>query len=166
MATGSVQYGTTTSITITYASLANDAWRQSDVVDNTTNCYLDALVGGQCALNGTLGASDGQLEIYAYGSYDGTTFTGVPGTTDATITWGTNTSVNGYMDLKFLGTAQVDTTDTSDYLEFGPFSVATAFGGTLPKKWGIVIRNYTGASLNATQTTAELKYTGVKLASA
>ena len=41
----------------------------------------------------------------------------------------------------------------------GPFSVAAAFGGLLPQRWGIVIVNNTGATLDASVGAAE--YQGV-----
>ena len=163
-ATSSISY-TAGTITITYASLANAGWQQSTAVDNTTALYTDALVGGKCVLGTTI-AADGQLEFYAYASYDGTTYNPVPGSTDATITWGTNCSALGYQDLKFLGVARVDDTDDDDTVEWGPFPIAAAFGGTMPQKWGIVMKNSTGVTMAATQTGAEAKYVGIKMTSA
>ena len=80
------------------------------------------------------------------------------------ITWGTNTSALGYQDLRLLGVASVEATDDGDMVEFGSFSIAQAFGGFVPKKWGVVIKNNTGAAFDATGTGNEIAYTGLKIA--
>jgi hypothetical protein len=159
MTTSTQNYGTPTAITLTFASLTNGSYRQSDVVDNSTNKFHDAIVGGKFVLGAV--TTNAQVEFYAYASYDGTTFIGVPGTTDAAITWGTSTSVLGYQDIKFLGAASTEGTDDSDTVEFGPYSIREAFG-QMPIKWGIICKNASGATLDGTQTGAELKYVGVK----
>lgn len=163
MTTSAIEYASPASITITPASLANGAYRQSDAVSNASDKYIGAIVGGKVRV-GTVSA-DGQVEIYVYASYDGTNYKGVPGTTDATITWGTDTSALGYQDLKYADTATVDDTDDDDYVEFGPFDVAEVCG-VMPIAWGIVYKNATGASFHATQTDSELNYIGVKYTSA
>jgi hypothetical protein len=168
MAAGDVTYSSASSLTLTsLAGLASTGWWGSAAVDNNTSgaYYLDAFVGGKIVINGTV-AANGYIEIYAYGSYDGTTMTaGLNNVSlpDA-ITWGTNTGVLGYQDLKLLGVASTEATDDGDMVEFGPFSVAQAFGGFLPQKWGVVIRNSTGAALDATGTGNEIKWSGVKIA--
>lgn len=161
MATGKLTYSAATAVTITNTSLAAGAYRESTSVDNGTNRYIDALVGGIIQI-GALGA-DGVIDIFAYGSYDGTNYTaGVTGT-DGTITWGTtgNTGVDGFLDLRYLGSVACDTTDDNDEKRWGPFSVASAFGGALPTKWGIVIRNGTDAAFHATGTNNECEFIGV-----
>jgi hypothetical protein len=45
-------------------------------------------------------------------------------------------------------------------------SVAAAFGGILPRKWGIVVRNYTGFALSATEGDMSYTYTGTYYTSA
>jgi hypothetical protein len=159
MADRKLAYGSATSITITLTSLGSAGYRESTAVDNTSNLYLDAFVGGITQIGAV--TADGQIEIYAYGSWDGTSYTaGVTGS-DATITWGTTGGVDGYNDLIPLGTAAVDTSDDNDDVEWGPFSIATAFGGRLPPKWGIVVKNSTGTAFHATGTNNAVKYRGV-----
>lgn len=168
MAAGDVTYSSASSLTLTsLAGLASTGYWGSSAIDNNTSgaYYLDVMVGGKIVVNGTI-AADGYIEVYAYGSYDGTTMTGglnnvsLPGA----ITWGTNTGANGYQDLRLLGVASVDDTDDGDTVEFGPFSIAQAFGGFVPPKWGVVIKNSTGAAFDATGTGNEVKYVGVKIA--
>lgn len=160
MATGKLTYATG-NITITLTSLGSGAWRESTAVDNTTNRYVDALVGGLVQV-GTLSA-DGTVDFFAYGSYDGTNYTaGVTGS-DGTITWGTtgNTGDDSFYDLRFLGSISTDGNDDNTDMRWGPFSVAALFDGKLPQKWGIVVRNNTGATLHATGTNNECQFTAV-----
>jgi hypothetical protein len=159
MADRKLAYAAAASITCTLTSLANGGYRQSASVDNTTNLYLDAFVGGRVQIGAV--TADGQIEIYAYGSWDGTLFTAGLDGTDKTLTFGTDGGVDSYNDLVPLGTVAVDTTDDNDDVEYGPFSIAAAFGGRVPPKWGIVIKNSTGIAFHATGTNNELKYRGV-----
>jgi hypothetical protein len=158
-------YSSAQSLTITPASLASAGWRMSDAVDNNaTNNYIDCHVGGLIRV-GTLAAT-GYLAIYAYGTYDGTEYTaGLNGAADATITWGTTgrSGLLSYLNLPLLGLVTTDATDDDDYVTWGPYSVAGAFGILMPRKWGIVIYNGTGAALQATQTSSEAQYTGITL---
>lgn len=169
MATINLSYASSTAITITLTSLGDGGYRESTAVDNTTNLYMDALVGGSIAMNATISA-DGSFTVYAYGSWDGgTNYTGGLAGTDETITWGTTpstSSVEGYKNLMVLGVVNVDTTDDGNDIEFGPFGVAQAFGGVLPPKWGIVILNNTGAAFDATGTNNAVKYSGIEYTSA
>lgn len=161
MAVGKLTYSSPTAITITNTSLAIGAYRESTAVDNGTTRYIDAHVGGIIQLGGLV--ADGTIDIFAYGSYDGTNYTaGVTGT-NGTITWGTTgtTGVDGFFDLRFLGSVACDATDDNDDRRWGPFSVAAAFGGVLPTKWGIVVRNNTDAAFNATGSNNECEFIGV-----
>ena len=167
MATVNIAYSSPATVTITPASLADGGYRESTAIDNGASVkYVDALVGGLVRIGAV--AADGTIAIFAYGSYDGTEYTAGVSGTDGTITWGTTgrSGVEGYNNLPLLGVVSVDTTDDDDYVTWGPFSVAQAFGGVLPTKWGIVIRNNTGTAFHATQTSSECQYTGVTYTSA
>ncbi len=43
----------------------------------------------------------------------------------------------------------------------GPFSVAQAFGGNMPTKWGIIIVNNTGAALDVNTASHLMEYQGI-----
>lgn len=147
-------YGTSTQMTITLASLANASLRESDAVDNSTDLFLDALVGGKIT-TGTSPTANRTIVIYAYGSVDGgTTFTGGAGGSDAAYSDGEQ------VNMRVLAVISTDNTSDRTY-EFGPVSVARVFGGHLPEHWGIVVENNTGASLNATGSNHEIRYQGV-----
>lgn len=149
-------YGTNgQAITITLASLAASATvgRASTAVDNTSNLYADALV----ILYVTTGTVSGnkQVLLYAYGTVNGgTDFTeGVTGT-DAGFTR------NDPTNLRLVATVQCPTNSIN--YEAGPFSIAAAFGGILPQKWGIAVFNDTGAALSSSSSTNQALYQGLQ----
>lgn len=162
MATATINYTAAASVTITLTSLADAGFRESTAVDNSSSKYMDALVGGKIQIGAP--SADGTIAIYAYGSYDGTEYTAGLTGSDGTVTWGTtgSTGLDGANNLPLLGVISVDATDDNDDARWGPFSVAQAFGGVLPTKWGIVIKNSTGASLHATGTNNECQFMGIK----
>lgn len=166
MAVSTITYSSPATVTITYTSLADGGYQESTAVNNnsTTN-YIDCLVGGLIRIGAV--SADGTIQIYAYGSYDGTEYTAGMTGTDNTIAWGTDgrTGVDSYNNLPLLGVVVTDALDdvdsSSEYIPFGPYSIAQCFGGTVPTKWGIVVKNSTGAAFHATQTSSECQYIGV-----
>lgn len=130
-------------IHIALNSLADDGYRESNVIDNTEDRFLDALV--QVRVNVTAGAPAGDKNclIYAYGSAGG----GAPYSGSAT---GQNAAFGGQAgqlisNCHLLGIVTLDAADeifTSDC-----FSVASAFGGVLPEDWGIIVMNQSGQVL-------------------
>lgn len=146
-------------ITITLNSLANSTAtfpqstgiRQSTVVDNTTNLWLDALVTVLLTAGGTA-ANDKAVYVYAFATTDnGTSYTGSAGATDAALTMQDPTVLRliGIIPVPTISIAYVST----------PMSVAAAFGGVLPAKWGIAVRNFSGSALAASACSAN--YQGV-----
>lgn len=143
-------------LTITLASLASSATagRASTAVDNSANKFKDALVMVTLKLQAGTIANDKAAIVYAYGSVDaGTSFTGGVTGTDANYTMDDPTV------LVPIGILPMPTQSLT-YIG-GPFRVAWAFGGILPKKWGIFIRNYSGIALTATAGDHSVKYQGV-----
>jgi hypothetical protein len=159
MPTISHDYSTVQTVTISLAGLAHGSYRQSAVIDNTTNKYIDASLGVSIQV-GTTPTSGATIDIYAYGTIDGSIYTGGASGSDASYAVGNNAE-----ELRFLMSANVGATSDLDYI-FGPASVAQAFGGVLPPKWGIIVRNNTGQTLHATGTNNAVKFYGIKYASA
>jgi hypothetical protein len=129
------------SITCTLTSLTNGSYQQSAAIDNTSNLYLDAAVFVKIKTASSSTSSTGTVNVYAYGSADGgTTYTDGASGSNASMTPTSPTN------LKLIGVINAVANSTTYY--GGPFSVASAFG-YLPGKWGIVVLNNTGATLDA-----------------
>lgn len=135
------KFGTSNqTLTISLASLANAAGRESTAVDNSSNLFSDVLlmIKSRSASSGT--SSAGYLLIYAYGSVDGgTSYSGNASGSDAAIT-PINMNIIGRVDM---------TANSTDY-KSPIMSIAAAFGGVMPARWGIVVVNNTGATLDST----------------
>jgi hypothetical protein len=136
-------YGAESTLTMTLASLGNNNARESTAVDNGTDGFLDALVQFQIAV-GTGATAGSFIEIRAYASVDdGTTYSDTATGTNAAITL---TSPENAPLVDTISTPVASTTYTSN-----PASVAKAFGGSLPKKWGIIIVNRSNTTLSGTE---------------
>lgn len=148
MTTATPLLGTATALTMTLASLASDtslvAGRESTAVDNGSGAddAIDCLVGGKVT-TGTSPTTARQIEVWLYGMYDGTEFSGGASGTDANFT------PDAKSLLKLLTIIPTIATSDKAY-RWGPFSVAQAFGGVMPQKWGVYIVHNTGVALNAT----------------
>lgn len=158
-------YASSADLTITLASLATSsgltAGRQSTVVDNTTNLYVDYLVGGKITTGTTPTA--GTIEVWAFGSFDDTpVYPDALGATDAAYT-ATSADIKRAA-LRLLASIPNDTTSNRAY-SFGPVSIAAAFGGSVPKKWGVAVLHSTVAALNSTAGNHKISQTGVYLTS-
>lgn len=130
-------------ISITLNALADDAYRQSLVVENTYDRYLDALV--QLQVNVTAGAPAGDKNclIYAYGGAGG----GVPFSGGASGLNEAFGSVVGQLisNCPLLGIVTLDA--ASEVFTSDVFSIASAFGGVVPDEWGIIVMNQSGQVL-------------------
>lgn len=149
MAVVNVSYSAATSITLTTDSLTSSATagRESTVVDNTTTKYLDALVTFKIVYPNSAPSLYQGVFVFAY-AWDGTDYTSpVAGTGDAAVTL-TNITTTAYQlpQIGFIPMVQNTT------IKSRPFSVASAFGGILPSKWGIVVLNYSGQTLSTGNT--------------
>jgi hypothetical protein len=155
-ATVNIAYATSTGITITLASLASGSTtaRESTAIDNTTNKYVDAMVYLAIKLATGTPANDKAIYVYFYGSEDGTNFTDNATGTDAALTLRSPTNLRGPF---------VISTPDAGALTYKAVigSVASFFGGIMPRKWGIVVNNFTGLSFDATEANHTKTYTGL-----
>lgn len=140
------KYGTSNQpLTITLDGLADGNMRASSAVDNGTNRFLDALVQLRIVSGAAAPSGDKNVLVYAYSSADsGVTYSG--GTTGSDDSYG---SAAGQLveNCTLIGIVNVDA--ASETFESDVFSVAGAFGGALPERWGIVIKNQSGQSLGS-----------------
>jgi len=159
MANIKTAYGTSTAITCTLASLAAGASRESAAIDNQTDLFTDALVSVTVKLAAGTPSNESTIIVYVYGSGDGTNYTDNATGSDAAITLRSRPIMNG------IGT--IATPDPGGLVyKGGPWSVAQAFGGVMPRKWGIVVRNMTNLAFDATEGNHAKSYTGIYQTSA
>ena len=150
MADLKLSYPAASDLTVTLASLASDTnlltGRESAVIDNTANLYLDILISGKITA-GTSPTAARSIEVWAVGSWDGTNW---PDVFDGTESAETITSADIKASVcRFV--AAMATANTSDRAyHFGPVSLASAFGGTLPPKVVLFVTHSTGQNLNST----------------
>lgn len=141
-------FGTSTSLTITLNSLGSGSARESTAVDNTSNLYLDAIV--RVSISAGTVANPKEVRVYVYGSEDGSVYEDPVTGTDAAIT---------LEDPPVTKLARIIPTPTNSKVYEALFSVAQCFSGVMPRKWGIIVDNQTGAALAASNNSAS--YTGV-----
>lgn len=148
-------YGTSNqTITITLASLTNTSARESTVIDNTTNLFLDALVQviSKSPASGT--SASGYIVIWAYATADGgSNYTQSATGSDAGITLTVPPNARRVGVINMVANAVT--------YKGGPYSVAAAFQGALPQKWGIIIENQSGGTLDSTGGSHSVFYQGV-----
>lgn len=135
----------------TITSLANSttgAGRASTAIDNTTNKPLDILLFGKVKTSASALANDKTVYLHAYATADGgTTYTdGITGT-DAAFTATVDSS--GKYPALLVPIRGVYTPAVSTTYSFGPFSLASCFGGALPDHVGVFVLNMTGQALDA-----------------
>lgn len=135
------------------ASSATAGW-QSAVVDNTTDLYEDALVQVILDFANTAPSADKCAYVFAYSGLE-TAYADPASGTEGSITLATIAS--NPQAFRQIGTVPYNTQDA--VVESSVMSVAAAFGGVLPPKWGIVVMNYSGAALAGSGNT--VKWMGV-----
>ena len=185
--TTAIQYASPVTLNFTLAGLlgtdsVTGAGRQSDAVDNQTNLYDDILIGGKISGSFTTSPSAAvaypssgyAVEIWAFGSYDGTTFPAGLGSADANIT--ISQSLRFALMEPLLNIFFDNGTDTDVLVTlplqyvWGPISLANIFQGDIPRMWGLWACYNDSASaptnnLDPNSAHFETRYTGVKLTS-
>lgn len=146
-------YANSASITMTLASITSGSARESTAIDNSSNLYTDALVYVALALQTGTPTGDKAFFIYTYASEDGTNYTDNATGSDAAITLRSPTN------LRLIGVLAAP--DSGGLTYKGVYTVASAWGGILPRKWGIAIKNSTGVTMSATEGNHIHTYTGV-----
>ncbi len=151
MSTLKTQYGSSNQvIAVTINGLASDAKRESAAVDNSTNCFLDALVQLAIATNTASDSTgDKSVYVYAYGTADGgTSYSGNASGSDAAF----GADPQQLNNCRLIGVVYAPT--QNKIYKSDSMSVASAFGGILPQRWGIVVHNKTGQTLKTSDCSA------------
>ena len=142
-------------LTVTVASMATDAnlliGRQSSEVDDTTVRALDYLCSGRIT-TGT-NPTGGSIEVWVIAAFDstGTAYPDVfTNGGDAARTW-TNAAIkSGAARLVYSASPVTSTAGSDKGYSWSGFSIAGAFGGTLPPRFVFFVTHSTGVNLNAT----------------
>lgn len=145
-------FGTGGTFTITLNSMTHSltAGRASTYLDLTTDLPLDVLVFIKWKTGSGTQAVDKGVHVYAY-AYDGNAnySDGITGS-DANFT------MTDPPNLVYLGFISTPASATTYYSR--PFSMAQAFGGNLPKRVGIFVRNATNITSDSTAGNFEARY--------
>lgn len=138
--------GTSTAMTITLASLANNSGRAATAVDNGTNLspYADITVKIKTGSSGV--STTGYVDVYIIRSEDGTNYDDVFGGSNAAYT-----PVNAQCIGRISATANATTYEKV-------FDLASS-GVLLPRKWSIGVYNATGAAFDSTAENFAVTYT-------
>ena len=166
MATATVNYSSTTDstpITLTMPATSSTltVGRQSTIITNVSNKFLDARVFGDIKLAAS-GAAAGTIAIYVFAptkfasssfNYPIATTTEL-GETDAAATF-----IAEQRNMLKLGAA-ITTTATNDQRYSFSFNVAPLFGGFLPTKWGLWLTHSAGGTL---ASASWIHYVGLKV---
>lgn len=142
-------FGSRTTITLTLTSLADGSARESTVIDNISNKFMDALL--RFKTNGQASGTK-TIEVYAYGALADTVYTDGATGSDAAFT---------AANIKNARLAGIVNMNAATGVIAGPWSVAAAFGGVLPDKWGLIAKNASGAALSATAGDHVIEFQGI-----
>lgn len=153
-----------TDLTISLASLASGSagvyttGRESAAVDNTSNEDLDHLVSG-IVTTGTSPTASRAINIYAYANISSSSGTPTyPDVLDGTDSDETFTSANVMLSaVRLVASITTDNTSNRAYY-FGPVSIASLFGGSLPKFWGVFVAHDSVVALNSTAGNHKISY--------
>jgi hypothetical protein len=116
------------------------------VIDNTTELALDYLVQGAVTV-GTTPTANTEIQIWAIPSFDGTAW---PDVFDGTPSAETPTNAQVLAGAGVLARSLGVVATTSNVAYPFVFSLASLFGGVVPKKTAIFVVHNTVAALNAT----------------
>jgi hypothetical protein len=131
------------------STLAAGTYVTGPTVNNTTNQPLDSLAELSATPNGTTTGNQ-QAVLFAQASLDGATWQSGPGS---------GTTTTDESDLTFIGALPLKTASGAQTKQF---SVAAAYGGTLPPYYRLVVKNDCGVAFSAGSIrTAEVSATVV-----
>lgn len=156
-----------------WESLAAGDWATLPNFDNTSTGYVDVLVGGQIDLDTTTGtiAAGESFDIYVAARFDKDVTTSYTGginvafaAGDASLT--ADTEFNA-LNLIMLTVVSVEATspDVSQGYNWGPVSIASAFGSRMPQHIMLVGHNNTGATTTAATSTTIVNAVGIQYTS-
>lgn len=161
-------YGSSAAMTLTGTSLASSstfiAGRESTVVDNTSNLYIDYVLAAITKV-GSASVVAGVIQIWLHGSRNdafaygdlgnGTTLTGADAVANFITAGKRAGACNFWKDVS------VDVTTANAVHSFSPRGIGASFDYVLPKKWGIWFVHNTSAALSSTAGDHVFSQTGM-----
>ena len=149
-------FGTKAEFTKTLASLADGASWATAAVNFTTGDAIDVFIFVQ-----TTGQASGTdfVFVYAYASMDNTDAEYTDGATGSSASFTTANILNSPL----VGTVAMNATTA---VKAGPWSLASAMGGLIPARAGLIVNNESAAALSATEGDHVLEYMPVYVLSA
>jgi hypothetical protein len=165
MATATVNYSSNTTITINLANLATSstflAGRESTQIDNTTNKYIDCSVSGFISV-GTTPTANTNINVYVWGADTSLATTPID-VLDGTDSAETLSNTGILYALRFASSIAVPVATSDFQYAVLPFSVASLFGGVMPKFWGLFVSHNTAVNLrNTSVNTDNFEFVGIK----
>jgi len=134
-------------------NLLNNYLAESAPIDNSVNLFSDAFVSGTLVVDEGASAT-GYVEVYVSASNDGgTTWGGDCNDADGPFT-GTEANLPVYLHRIALESAK------QTYEFFISTGIAAAFGNRMPKRWKLIFKNVTGATL-PNPSTSVVAYLGI-----
>lgn len=154
-----ITYGTSTAIACTLLSLGSSAsaGRGSANVNNAVDLFDDAMLTIAVKTAAGVLANDKACYVYIYGSEDGTIYNGSSAEAE-----GTDIAVTLDSPSNLKGPFVIACPASSVTYRLLVGSIAALFGGVMPRRWGFVVRNFTGQALDATETNHTKTYTGIR----
>jgi len=145
----STNYVASSAVTISLGSLGSSsnftAGQESTLIDNSSNKYDDYLLAGTIKAGTT--PTTGEIRVYVVGMRDDSVW---PDGFDGSDSAETATSVEILNSIcKPAAIIGVDTT-TGRVYPFGPVSVASLFGGVVPRKFVVFVSHNTVNALDST----------------
>jgi hypothetical protein len=160
MANIKIAYAASVNLTVTNlnglaASSTHVSGWESDLIDNTTNLYLDYLVSAKITLE-SASLAVGEINIWIVPMLDDSTW---PGGFDGTESAETTPldDANGTNSGARLGASVATDMTASQVYYIAPFSVAALFGGVCPAKFVIFITQNTGTTLETSGNQVTIK---------
>lgn len=136
---------------------------ESNVIDNSSNLYVDAMLSGRFKASASVPVAGGQIQMWVGSLLNDTEY---PDVFDGTAGAETVTSVDIRNSILRLAGWVINDANASRIYEMAPVSVAALFGGRMPRKWFVWITQSTGQALNSTGSNGgQCWYTGVNYTS-
>jgi hypothetical protein len=136
------------------STLASQESATSSIFDNTSNLYVDVLVGGFVDFTGTSAVAGDSVDIYVVGNYQTATATDMTGGIDALFDASTEEVADTAFirsNLPLIHSIQLHGTPTTAIgYHWGPIGIAQFFGGVMPQKFMLLCHANTASSLAGT----------------